>query len=240
MSRNVTYDFGDGNVTLNSRNMFWRTSLDRSSPEFLWSIMNTIEVPVEHHRKIRWSKDQWSNGFGVQSLSILQGNPSIFFESLQWGGHWLHFRYFRRYFTIDFALLEHFALLTIAQVYLKDISKCVAIVANTSDVLVDTLKITGMEAILNTMQSLLTLAQLVMLTIKQDKNECVELIEQTHELLNAIITMYIKSDTGAELPPSTLNQIVKFTEYFYTLNPFIFLIEGFRTLHKIHCRGSPD
>jgi hypothetical protein len=39
-------------------------------------------------------------------------------------------------------------------------------------------------------------------------------MEQTHELLNAIIILHIKSDTGGVLPPSVLNQIGKFTEYF--------------------------
>jgi hypothetical protein len=38
-------------------------------------------------------------------------------------------------------------------------------------------------------------------------------MEQAHELLNAVIVVYIKSDTGTELPPSVLNQIGIFTEY---------------------------
>ncbi|KAJ7735051.1 P-loop containing nucleoside triphosphate hydrolase protein [Mycena metata] len=106
---------------------------------------------------------------------------------------------------------------TIIQVRLNDIAKCVAITANTFDVLVVTLKISGLEAISNTIQSLLRLAQ----TIKQDKNECAELMEQTDQLLNAIITMYIKSDTGAELSPSILNQIVKFTETLHKIHAFV-------------------
>jgi hypothetical protein len=38
-------------------------------------------------------------------------------------------------------------------------------------------------------------------------------MEQAHELLNAVIIVQVKSDTGAELPPSVLNQIGIFTEY---------------------------
>jgi hypothetical protein len=38
-------------------------------------------------------------------------------------------------------------------------------------------------------------------------------MEQTHELLNAILIVHIKSDTGGALPPSVLNQIGKSTEY---------------------------
>jgi hypothetical protein len=38
-------------------------------------------------------------------------------------------------------------------------------------------------------------------------------LEQTYELLNAILMVHIDSDTGAELPPSVLAHIGKFTEY---------------------------
>jgi hypothetical protein len=37
-------------------------------------------------------------------------------------------------------------------------------------------------------------------------------MEQTHELLNAIIILHIKSETGGVLLPSVLNHIGKFTE----------------------------
>ncbi|KAJ7721127.1 hypothetical protein B0H16DRAFT_378393 [Mycena metata] len=86
---------------------------------------------------------------------------------------------------------------TVTEVRLDDISKCVTITVNTLDVLVNTLKIHGLEAMVNTTQSLLKLM---------------------HNILNTIIGVYVKSDTGVELPPSTLNEIANFT----------------RTLHKIH------
>ncbi|KAJ7710243.1 hypothetical protein B0H16DRAFT_1820947 [Mycena metata] len=123
---------------------------------------------------------------------------------------------------------------TATQARLNNISKCVAITANTFDVLVDTLKISGLEAISNTVQSLLKLVQ----TIKQDKNECAELMEQTHQLLNAIITVYIKSDTGAELPPSTLNQIVQFTETLHKIHTFVEAQQGGRKIQKLFRRGE--
>jgi hypothetical protein len=37
-------------------------------------------------------------------------------------------------------------------------------------------------------------------------------MEQTHELLSAIISLHIKSETGGVLPPSVLNHIGKFKE----------------------------
>ncbi|KAJ7026592.1 hypothetical protein C8F04DRAFT_1399989 [Mycena alexandri] len=97
---------------------------------------------------------------------------------------------------------------TITEVRLNNISTCVTITVNTLDVLVNTLKIPGLEAMVNTTQSLVKLIQ----TIKQEKNVCAELMEHTHNILNAIIGVYVKSDTGTELPPSTLNEIANFTQ----------------------------
>ncbi|KAJ7738716.1 hypothetical protein B0H16DRAFT_1694681 [Mycena metata] len=106
---------------------------------------------------------------------------------------------------------------TVTEVRLDNISKCVTITVNTLNVLVNTLKIHGLEAMVNTTQSLLKLVQ----TIKQDKNECAELMEQTHNILNAIIGVYVKSDTGIELPPSTLNEIANFTQTLHKIHTFI-------------------
>ncbi|KAJ7755425.1 P-loop containing nucleoside triphosphate hydrolase protein [Mycena metata] len=123
---------------------------------------------------------------------------------------------------------------TATQARLNNISNCLAITANTFDVLVDTLKISGPEAISNTIQSLLKLVQ----TIKQDKNECAELMEQAHQLLNAIITTYMKSDTGAELPPSTLNQIVKFTETLHKIHTFVEAQQSGSKVRKFFRQGE--
>ncbi|KAJ7755423.1 P-loop containing nucleoside triphosphate hydrolase protein [Mycena metata] len=123
---------------------------------------------------------------------------------------------------------------TITQVRLNNISKCVAITANTFDILVNALKIAGLEAISNIIQSLVKLAQ----TIKQDKNECADLIEQTHELLKAIIGIYIKSDTGAELPPSTLNQIVKLTETLHKIHTFVEAQQSGSKIKKLFRHGE--
>ncbi|KAJ7740552.1 hypothetical protein B0H16DRAFT_1757695, partial [Mycena metata] len=106
---------------------------------------------------------------------------------------------------------------TVIEVRLDSIAKCFTITVNTLDVLVNTLKIPGLEAMVNTTQSLLNLVQ----TIKQGKNECAELMEQTHVILSAIIGVYIKSDTGAELPPSILNEITNFTQTIHMIHTFI-------------------
>ncbi|KAJ7730761.1 P-loop containing nucleoside triphosphate hydrolase protein, partial [Mycena metata] len=109
---------------------------------------------------------------------------------------------------------------------LNNISKCVAITANTLDVLVNTLHISVLEAISDTTQSLLELVE----TVKQNKDDCAELMEHTHQFLNAIIAVCIQSDTKTELPPSTLNQIVKFTETLHKIHSFI---EGQQSSSKV-------
>ncbi|KAJ7741886.1 hypothetical protein B0H16DRAFT_1464333 [Mycena metata] len=58
-------------------------------------------------------------------------------------------------------------------------------------------------------------------TIKRDKKECAELMEQTQVILSAIIGVYIKSDTGIELPPRTLNKIAHFTQTLHRTHTFV-------------------
>ncbi|KAJ7719894.1 hypothetical protein B0H16DRAFT_1739082 [Mycena metata] len=123
---------------------------------------------------------------------------------------------------------------TIIEVRLKNISKCVTITVNTLDVLVNTLKIPGLEAMINTTQSLLKFIQ----TIKQDKTECAELMEQTHNILNAIIGVYVKSDTGIELPPSTLHEIANFTQTLHKIHTFIEAQQSGSKVKKFFRKGE--
>ncbi|KAJ7920300.1 hypothetical protein B0H13DRAFT_2268267 [Mycena leptocephala] len=46
-------------------------------------------------------------------------------------------------------------------------------------------------------------------------------MEQTYELLNAILIVHIKSDMGGELPPSVLTHIGKFTETLHKIHKFV-------------------
>ncbi|KAJ7698498.1 hypothetical protein B0H16DRAFT_1749640 [Mycena metata] len=106
---------------------------------------------------------------------------------------------------------------TVTEIRLNNISTGVTITVDTLEVLITTLKITGLEAIINTTQSLLKMVQ----TIKQKKNECAELMEQTYNILNTIIGVYVKSDTGIELSPGTLNEIANFTQTLHKIHTFV-------------------
>ncbi|KAJ7794094.1 hypothetical protein B0H13DRAFT_1935312 [Mycena leptocephala] len=83
--------------------------------------------------------------------------------------------------------------------------------------LASSLKSPLLMAMANTTQSLLKNMQ----TVKKNKNECSQLMEQTYELLNAILIVHIKSDTGGELPPSVLTHIGKFTETLHKFHTFV-------------------
>ncbi|KAJ7899910.1 P-loop containing nucleoside triphosphate hydrolase protein [Mycena leptocephala] len=120
---------------------------------------------------------------------------------------------------------------TVTQIRLNNITECLTITANTLEILASSLKSPFLAAMSNTTQSLLKNIQ----TVRQNKHDCTQLLEQSYELLNAILMVHINSDTGAELPPSVLTHIGKFTEYVASLGkPPVILTTVVRTLHKIH------
>ncbi|KAJ7085976.1 hypothetical protein C8R43DRAFT_1174151 [Mycena crocata] len=55
-------------------------------------------------------------------------------------------------------------------------------------------------------------------SVRQNKDDCVYLVEKTYSLLYAIISLFAKSESSSDLPLSVLDNLAKFIE----------------TLHKIH------
>ncbi|KAJ7906794.1 hypothetical protein B0H13DRAFT_2333143 [Mycena leptocephala] len=98
--------------------------------------------------------------------------------------------------------------LTVSEIRLNNITACVTAALDTLDILANSLNTPFLAAITSTTQSLLKNIQ----TVKQNKDDCANLMEQIHELLNAIIVAHINSDTGGELPPMMLRHIGKFAE----------------------------
>ncbi|KAF8181169.1 hypothetical protein K438DRAFT_1725277, partial [Mycena galopus ATCC 62051] len=99
----------------------------------------------------------------------------------------------------------------------QNIIACLTVTADTLEVLASGLNTPFSVAISNTIQSLLK----IMVTVKQSQKNCIELMEQTYQLLNAIIALHVKSDTGGVLPPSVLNHIGKFTETLHKIHTFV-------------------
>ncbi|KAJ6537177.1 hypothetical protein B0H19DRAFT_1079547 [Mycena capillaripes] len=96
---------------------------------------------------------------------------------------------------------------TATQVRLNTVTTCFTIMVETLEILANTLQAFFLEAIVNTTRSLLKNIE----TVKKNKRTCIELMEQTHELLNAIVTLHVTSETDGVLPPSVLNHVGKFT-----------------------------
>ncbi|KAJ7140340.1 hypothetical protein C8R46DRAFT_1200749 [Mycena filopes] len=100
---------------------------------------------------------------------------------------------------------------------LNNISKSLTVTTHTLELLVETLNVSGLEAISNTTQSL---AKLI-LTIKHNKEDCAELMEHASQLLAAVVDVYLKSDNGEDLAPSVLNQIGNLTTTLHKIHAFI-------------------
>jgi hypothetical protein len=49
-------------------------------------------------------------------------------------------------------------------------------------------------------------------TIKTNREDCTQMLEQVHGLLYGIIRLYMASETGAELSPNMLENLGKFTQ----------------------------
>ncbi|KAJ7798419.1 hypothetical protein B0H13DRAFT_2391610 [Mycena leptocephala] len=97
---------------------------------------------------------------------------------------------------------------TTAQMRLNDILVCLTAAVDTLDLLSSNSNLAFLKPICVTCRALLTAVQ----TAKQNKTECTQLMERLHEILYGIIQLHIVSDTGTQLPPSTLNQIQQFTK----------------------------
>ncbi|KAJ7920072.1 hypothetical protein B0H13DRAFT_1867975 [Mycena leptocephala] len=114
----------------------------------------------------------------------------------------------------------------VTQVRLNNISSCLTVTADTLEILANGVRTPFLGTILNTTQSLLENIQ----AVKQNKNACTKLMEQTHKLLNAILMVHINSDTGAELPPSMLKHVGRFMEILHKIHTFV---EAQQTSNKV-------
>ncbi|KAJ7815525.1 hypothetical protein B0H14DRAFT_2603410 [Mycena olivaceomarginata] len=97
---------------------------------------------------------------------------------------------------------------TASQVRLNNITTCLMMTINALQLLATNFDTPFLQAILNTTRSLLDHIQ----AVKQNKDSCVQLMEQTYTLINAIIVVHGSATSGV-LPPTILENIGKFTEH---------------------------
>ncbi|KAJ7131097.1 hypothetical protein C8R44DRAFT_850013, partial [Mycena epipterygia] len=57
--------------------------------------------------------------------------------------------------------------------------------------------------------------------VKRNKDESLQLMENIHGILYAIISLHITSETAGNLPPAILDHIGKFTETLHKIHTFI-------------------
>ncbi|KAJ6574255.1 hypothetical protein B0H19DRAFT_1063240 [Mycena capillaripes] len=106
---------------------------------------------------------------------------------------------------------------TVTHTRLNNITACLAVAANALKILAGSVETGFLKVIADTTQSLLNCAE----NIKRNKDDCIQLMEQTHLLLHAIITLHLKSDMGGELPPSTLKHLGKLAETLHKIHTFV-------------------
>ncbi|KAJ7775789.1 hypothetical protein B0H14DRAFT_3588195 [Mycena olivaceomarginata] len=106
---------------------------------------------------------------------------------------------------------------TVIQNKLENVVTGLTMATGTLEIIADTMQTPFLGAIINTTQAVLENIQ----TVRKYKDDCVELLEQIHKLLNAIIILYIKSDAEGEMPPDVLHHVGKFTEILHRVYTFI-------------------
>ncbi|KAJ6779249.1 hypothetical protein DFH09DRAFT_1404950 [Mycena vulgaris] len=103
------------------------------------------------------------------------------------------------------------------EIRLNNILKCFTIAVDTLEVLANSFKTPFLEPISKTAKSLLIALQ----TVKQNKSDCTQLLEQTYGLLYAIVSLHMKPETGPDLSPSILNRLGKFTDTLHKIHTFV-------------------
>ncbi|KAJ6529159.1 hypothetical protein DFH09DRAFT_1285359 [Mycena vulgaris] len=103
------------------------------------------------------------------------------------------------------------------EIRLNNVLKCFTIAVDSVEVFAKTFKSPFLEPISNTAKSLLTAVQ----TVKQNKSDCTQLLEQTYGLLCAIVSLHMKAEAGSDLTPSMLNDLGKFTDTLYKIHTFV-------------------
>ncbi|KAJ7094804.1 hypothetical protein C8R44DRAFT_951432 [Mycena epipterygia] len=115
---------------------------------------------------------------------------------------------------------------TVTETRLNNIVTCLTPVIPLLNEFSDTFGTPFIPAISNTTVSLITLVQ----NVKKNKEECIKLMENVHELLYAVVNLQVKAGTPSSLPPATLSAFGELTETLYKVYVFM---EGQQEGNKI-------
>ncbi|KAF7358455.1 hypothetical protein MVEN_00896000 [Mycena venus] len=96
---------------------------------------------------------------------------------------------------------------TLAETRLNNITTCLTSTLALLEEISDAFGTPFIQPISNTTQSLITAVQ----NVKRNKDECIELMQNIHQILYSIVNLHLQSET-AVLPPSILHHIGNFTK----------------------------
>ncbi|KAF8166948.1 hypothetical protein K438DRAFT_1856801 [Mycena galopus ATCC 62051] len=121
--------------------------------------------------------------------------------------------------------------LTDAKAHLDHITTCLTLALPLLKELNDAFGPPFVQPIVNTIQSLINLVQ----NVKQNKNECAQLMENIHHILYAVVKLHIKSETVGSLPLLMLDNIGKFVETLHKIYTFVEAQQqGNKLMHLFH------
>ncbi|KAJ7476567.1 hypothetical protein FB451DRAFT_245548, partial [Mycena latifolia] len=106
---------------------------------------------------------------------------------------------------------------TTAQIRFDNIVICLTTAVTTLEVVSASLKTPFLGAISNTVRSLLSVVQ----TVKRNKDDCTQLLEQIYALLYGIIRLHTNLESGTELSPNMLENLGKFTDTLHKIHTFV-------------------
>ncbi|KAF8196225.1 hypothetical protein K438DRAFT_1760402 [Mycena galopus ATCC 62051] len=101
---------------------------------------------------------------------------------------------------------------TVNEIRLNHITTCLTLALPLLNELHDAFGPPFIQSIVNTIQTLVNSIQ----TVKQNKSDCVRLMENIHGFLYAIVELHMKSEPIGSLPLLMLDDIGKFVELIYT------------------------
>ncbi|KAJ7460280.1 hypothetical protein FB451DRAFT_1181950 [Mycena latifolia] len=106
---------------------------------------------------------------------------------------------------------------SVAEIRLSNTIACLTPAIAPLNELSDSFGTPFVPAISNTTLSLITAVQ----SVKKNKDDCIQLLENVYQLLCAIVNLHIKSETKGNLPPATLGHVGKFTETLHKIHTFV-------------------
>ncbi|KAF8156160.1 hypothetical protein K438DRAFT_1777586 [Mycena galopus ATCC 62051] len=105
----------------------------------------------------------------------------------------------------------------VAEIQLDHIATCLTLAPPLLKEVNDAFGPPFVQSITNTIETLINFVQ----NIKQNKSQCAHLMENIHEILLAIVNLYVKSETAGSVPLVILDNIGKFMETLHKIYTFI-------------------